>query len=64
MTYYQEQWSGIKSAPNAVEIFDTGVDANMLKLIGQASVSVPNDFVSDLPYKKKNTLTQKGIFSS
>ncbi|CAB3236003.1 unnamed protein product [Arctia plantaginis] len=44
VTYYQEQWSGITSAPNAVETFNTGVDANMLKLIGQASVTIPDDF--------------------
>ncbi|XP_075976075.1 putative 2-oxoadipate dehydrogenase complex component E1 homolog [Anticarsia gemmatalis] len=44
VSYYQEQWSGMKPAPNAIEIYDTGVDANMLKLIGQASVTVPEDF--------------------
>lgn len=36
----------MKAAPKAVEIWDTGVDANMLKLVGKASVAVPEDFVS------------------
>ncbi|XP_045767945.1 probable 2-oxoglutarate dehydrogenase E1 component DHKTD1 homolog, mitochondrial isoform X2 [Maniola jurtina] len=45
VTYYQEQWSGMSAAPAAVEVWDTGVDKEMLKLIGRASVTTPSDFV-------------------
>lgn len=44
VTYYQEQWSGLKPAPKAIETWDTGVNENMLKLVGEASVTVPEDF--------------------
>ncbi|XP_026731669.1 probable 2-oxoglutarate dehydrogenase E1 component DHKTD1 homolog, mitochondrial [Trichoplusia ni] len=44
VSYYQEQWSNMQAAPNAVEIWDTGVDSSLLKLVGQASVAVPKDF--------------------
>lgn len=44
VTYYQEQWSGIQAAPNAVETWDTGVDTGLLKVVGQASVSLPDNF--------------------
>lgn len=35
-------------APHAVETWDTGVDAGLLKLVGRASVITPGDFVSIL----------------
>ncbi|XP_068622692.1 probable 2-oxoadipate dehydrogenase complex component E1 homolog [Battus philenor] len=44
VTYYQEQWAGMRAAPNAVEIWDTGVNTELLKQIGFASVSTPSDF--------------------
>ncbi|CAH2085300.1 unnamed protein product [Euphydryas editha] len=44
VSYYQEQWSNISPAPKAVEVWDTGVDRKLLKLVGQASVSTPEDF--------------------
>lgn len=36
----------MSAAPKAVETWDTGVDAGILKLVGQASVTTPTDFVS------------------
>ncbi|XP_063893768.1 probable 2-oxoglutarate dehydrogenase E1 component DHKTD1 homolog, mitochondrial [Helicoverpa armigera] len=44
VSYYQEQWSGMQAAPHAVETWDTGVDTGLLKVVGQASVTVPDDF--------------------
>ncbi|XP_045449250.1 probable 2-oxoglutarate dehydrogenase E1 component DHKTD1 homolog, mitochondrial [Melitaea cinxia] len=44
VSYYQDQWSSITHAPRAIEIWDTGVDRELLKLIGRASVSTPKDF--------------------
>ncbi|KAJ8724298.1 hypothetical protein PYW08_015772 [Mythimna loreyi] len=44
VTYYQEQWAGMQAAPNAVETWDTGVDTGLLKVVGNASVSIPDGF--------------------
>lgn len=43
-TYYQDQWSKMSTPPEAVETWNTGVDLNLLKLIGFKSVEVPSDF--------------------
>lgn len=48
VTYYQEQWAGMQAAPNAVETWDTGVDTGLLQVVGHASVSLPDNFVSNL----------------
>ncbi|XP_073952200.1 probable 2-oxoadipate dehydrogenase complex component E1 homolog [Choristoneura fumiferana] len=42
--YYQKQWAHMGGAPHAVETWDTGVDAGLLKLVGRASVITPSDF--------------------
>lgn len=44
VSYYQEQWSSMSPAPKAIETWDTGVDENLLKTIGQASVRIPSEF--------------------
>ncbi|OWR45857.1 2-oxoglutarate dehydrogenase [Danaus plexippus plexippus] len=44
-SYYQDQWSEMSAAPRAVELWDTGVDTEILKQVGRASVIVPDDFV-------------------
>ncbi|CAH2261934.1 jg6996 [Pararge aegeria aegeria] len=44
VTYFQEQWTGMSAAPAAVEVWNTGVDKEMLKLIGRASVTTPSNF--------------------
>ncbi|KAG6444980.1 hypothetical protein O3G_MSEX003656 [Manduca sexta] len=44
VSYFQEQWSSMYFAPQAVETWDTGVDAGLLKTIGQASVNTPEAF--------------------
>ncbi|XP_072949969.1 probable 2-oxoadipate dehydrogenase complex component E1 homolog [Epargyreus clarus] len=44
VTYYQEQWASVSSAPRAVEVWNTGVDTELLKLVGRASVTAPGGF--------------------
>ncbi|XP_047517650.1 probable 2-oxoglutarate dehydrogenase E1 component DHKTD1 homolog, mitochondrial isoform X1 [Pieris napi] len=44
VTYYQEQWSGMGAAPKAVEVWDTGVNTELLKTVAKASVSLPSEF--------------------
>ncbi|XP_038217145.1 probable 2-oxoglutarate dehydrogenase E1 component DHKTD1 homolog, mitochondrial [Zerene cesonia] len=44
VTYYQEQWSAMRAAPKAVEVWDTGVHSDILKSVGNASVCTPSDF--------------------
>ncbi|CAK1579593.1 unnamed protein product [Parnassius mnemosyne] len=44
VTYYQDQWTGMSAAPKAVETWDTGVNTDLLKQVGFASVSAPNGF--------------------
>ncbi|CAH0399251.1 unnamed protein product [Chilo suppressalis] len=44
ISYFQEQWSAMNLAPKAIDTWDTGVDINLLKLVGQASVRTPTQF--------------------
>ncbi|KAL4716322.1 hypothetical protein ACJJTC_014802 [Scirpophaga incertulas] len=44
VSYYQQQWSAMSAAPKAVETWNTGVDVNLLRLIGEASVRTPSQF--------------------
>ncbi|XP_047531885.1 probable 2-oxoglutarate dehydrogenase E1 component DHKTD1 homolog, mitochondrial [Vanessa atalanta] len=44
VSYFQDQWSNMSPAPKAVEVWDTGVNKELLKLVGRASVSTPADF--------------------
>ncbi|XP_053605594.1 probable 2-oxoglutarate dehydrogenase E1 component DHKTD1 homolog, mitochondrial [Plodia interpunctella] len=44
VSYYQDQWSKMSPALRNVEIWDTGVDTGLLKMVGQASVTFPKDF--------------------
>ena len=41
-------WKGFKQAPKCVSKWNTGFNKELLKLIGVASVNVPNDFVKEL----------------
>lgn len=38
-------WKGFTQAPSAVETWDTGVDLNVLRYVGAASVTLPTGFV-------------------
>uniref|UniRef100_A0A915M3X3 SAM domain-containing protein n=1 Tax=Meloidogyne javanica TaxID=6303 RepID=A0A915M3X3_MELJA len=40
-------WKGFKQAPKCVTKWNTGLNKELLKLIGVASVNVPNDFVKE-----------------
>ncbi|CAB0013970.1 unnamed protein product [Nesidiocoris tenuis] len=37
-------WAGYSAAPSAITTWDTGVDSELLKLVGAASVRAPNGF--------------------
>ncbi|XP_068204205.1 2-oxoadipate dehydrogenase complex component E1 [Palaemon carinicauda] len=50
--HFEKQWSGFVQAPSAVEVWDTGVDASLLKFLGAKSVSVPSDFAVHPQLKK------------
>lgn len=43
--YFQKQWTGIQQASNSITYWDTGLDYNILKYIGEKSVQIPKDFV-------------------
>ncbi|XP_055906250.1 probable 2-oxoglutarate dehydrogenase E1 component DHKTD1 homolog, mitochondrial [Eupeodes corollae] len=43
-TYFQRQWSGLQSAPNAITYWDTGLDYSMLLYVGTQSVQYPPGF--------------------
>lgn len=43
-SYFQRQWSSIKQAPAALTTWDTGVDLNLLKYVGNQSVKYPENF--------------------
>lgn len=42
--YLKQQWSGISQADRVITQWDTGVDLQVLKFIGQKSVEFPPDF--------------------
>ncbi|CAK1541312.1 unnamed protein product [Leptosia nina] len=44
VTYYQEQWAGLSAAPKAIEVWDTGVNTDLLKTVAHASVHIPEGF--------------------
>ena len=44
-TQLQAQWATVQQAPPRAELWDTGVDIDMLKYVGAQSVRVPDDFV-------------------
>ncbi|CAB3396919.1 unnamed protein product [Caenorhabditis bovis] len=41
---HRGNWEGFKQAPKCIETWDTGVDIDLLRFIGAASVKVPEDF--------------------
>lgn len=43
--YFQKQWSGIQQASSNITTWDTGIDYNLLRYIGEKSVYFPDDFV-------------------
>ena len=45
-SYLRDQWSGIEQASNNVTYWDTGVNFDILRYIGEKSVSYPEGFVS------------------
>lgn len=45
-SYFQDQWSKITLAPNAIEVWETGINKDELAFIGTKSVCYPKDFVS------------------
>lgn len=48
--YFREQWSGIQQATNCVTTWDTGLDYNLLRFIGEKSVNLPDHFVRIIFY--------------
>ena len=54
----QGQWSGIiwPGSEDAVPEPETGVDAETLKSVGKASVTVPEGFVSGLRSRSRSVL--------
>ncbi|KAG4071158.1 hypothetical protein HA402_001148 [Bradysia odoriphaga] len=42
--YFKKQWSHIQQASSNVTTWDTGVDYNLLRYIGEKSVTIPQDF--------------------
>lgn len=43
-TYFQRQWTGFQSAPNAITYWDTGLDYSLLYYVGTRSVQYPDGF--------------------
>lgn len=54
----------MSAAPRAVELWDTGVDTEILKQVGRASVIVPDDFVSINITVKVTVLCESILFMS
>lgn len=44
--YYKKQWAGIEQASSAITSWDTGIDYELLRYIGEKSVQTPDSFVS------------------
>jgi hypothetical protein len=40
-------WKGFEQAPRAITKWDTGVDVELLRFIGAASVKIPENFVKN-----------------
>lgn len=43
--YFKKQWSGIQQAPSAITYWDTGLEYDLLRYIGEQSVYIPEGFV-------------------
>uniref|UniRef100_A0A0A9W5F4 Putative 2-oxoglutarate dehydrogenase E1 component DHKTD1, mitochondrial n=1 Tax=Lygus hesperus TaxID=30085 RepID=A0A0A9W5F4_LYGHE len=54
----RQLWTGYKPAPSAITTWDTGVDKDLLTIIGLSSVRVPNDF-NVHPNILKNHITSR-----
>lgn len=50
--YYKQQWAGIEQASNAITSWDTGIDYDLLRYIGEKSVYTPDSFVSNAVNKE------------
>lgn len=46
-TYLTERWTGMTQADANLTRWDTGVDLSLLQLLGEKSVQVPPNFVSN-----------------
>lgn len=44
--YLNRQWKNLEQAPSAITYWDTGLDYDLLRYIGQQSVHIPENFVS------------------
>lgn len=44
--YFQNKWKHIQQATPTINVWDTGVDYDLLQFIGKQSVYIPNGFVS------------------
>ncbi|KAK7071265.1 putative 2-oxoglutarate dehydrogenase E1 component DHKTD1, mitochondrial [Halocaridina rubra] len=56
--HLEKQWAGLKQAPKAVEVWDTGVDTSLLKFLGAKSVELPQDFPIHPHLKKTHVDTR------
>ncbi|KAF6211206.1 hypothetical protein GE061_014321 [Apolygus lucorum] len=54
----RQLWVGYNPAPSAITTWDTGVDKNLLKIVGLSSVRVPNEF-NVHPNILKNHITSR-----
>lgn len=45
--YFKKQWSGIQQAPSAITYWDTGLEYDLLRYIGEQSVHIPEGFVNE-----------------
>lgn len=46
--YFKQQWAGFTQAPEAITSWDSGEDVQLLRYIGNKSVSYPETFVSKI----------------
>jgi hypothetical protein len=52
--FLRKHWAGIHQADAAITVWDTGADLDLLRYVGEKSVTYPQDFVS-LVFAKKDS---------
>lgn len=43
--YFKKQWSDMSQSSDSITYWDTGIDYNLLRYIGEQSVYTPTEFV-------------------
>jgi probable 2-oxoglutarate dehydrogenase E1 component DHKTD1 len=51
-SFLKKHWAGIHQADAAITVWDTGVDSDILRYVGEKSVTYPEDFVSPMLFSK------------